>query len=288
MPRIGARSVPPVRSAVAVVMVGVLLAVGCAAVAPRPSMKFDHPTKRGPRVPLAVYIHGGGWVGGDRVSDAYYLSVKPQLLAQGIAVASIDYKLAPRHRFPAQIRDVTYAVRYLRASAKKLRIDPNRIAAFGTSAGGHLAALVGTIDKSAGFDVGTLPGVSSRVRAVASIVGISDLTDPSFPSGTDAGIQAAFGAPGGTPAAPALTRFSPVTYVTPDDPTFLIVHGTRDELVPYRQAVTLAQRLKAAGVAAELVTVEGGTHGLVTPGQSVSPEQITVGVTGFLVRELRR
>lgn len=271
-----------------VVVVGILLAAGCAAVAPRPSMQFDHPTKRGPRVPLVVYIHGGGWSGGDRVSDAYYISVKPQLLAQGIAVASIDYKLAPRHRFPAQIRDVTYAVRYLRASAKKLRIDPNRIAAFGTSAGGHLAALLGTIDTSAGFDVGTLPGVSSRVRAVADIVGPSDLTDPSFSSGIDGAIQAAFGVPVGTPGAPALTKFSPVTYVSPGDPPFLLVHGTADELVPYRQSVTLAQRLKAAGVAAELVAVEGGTHGLVTPGQSISPEQITAKVTGFLVRELRR
>lgn len=83
-------------------------------------------------------------------------------------------------------------------------------------------------------------------------------------------------------------RKSPVTYVSPDDPPFLIVHGTIDELIPYNQSVGFAERLKAAGVAAELVTVTGGTHALNTPGQSITSEQITGLITRFLVLQLRR
>lgn len=283
------RGVPasPVVGAVVVLLLATLAAAGCAS-GTGPPMRFDHPTRSGPKVPLAVYIHGGGWSGGDRLSDPYYQAVRPRLLAQGIAVASIDYRLAPANRFPAQINDVTYAVRSLRARARTLRIDPDRIAVFGTSAGGHLASLLGTIDPSAGFDVGRLPKVSSRVRAVAEIVGPTDLTAPGFPAPTDAGIQAAFGVSGGTPGDPTLAKASPVTYASPGDAPFLLVHGTDDELVPYSQAVALSSRLRAAGVPAELVTVQGGTHGLATPGQSPTPDQIADGVAGFLARELRR
>jgi acetyl esterase/lipase len=280
---------PLIRGLVAVLAVATALAgVGCAPAAAQPPMRFDHPNKKGPAVPLAVYIHGGGWNAGDKLGDGYYKTVRAQLLAQGIAVASLDYRLAPAHRFPAQIVDVTYAVRYLRANAKRLRIDPDRIAAFGTSAGGHLASLLGTIDRSAGFDVGALPGTSSRVRAVADIVGPADLTDPAFPPVTDTGILEAFGVAGGTPNAPALLKASPITYVTPDDPPFLLVHGTQDELVPYGQSVRFSQRLRAAGVRNELVTVTGGSHALSSRGQSLTPEQITNRISGFLVTELRR
>ena len=97
-----------------------------------------------------------------------------------------------------------------------------------------------------------------------------------------------FGVVGGTKGDPTLTKASPVSYVSPDDPPFLIVHGTRDELVPFSQSATFAQRLKAAGVRAELVQVTGGTHALTTPGQSVTPAQITERVATFLVTELRR
>ena len=269
-----------------VVLALALVALGCTP-ARRPPMRFDHPKGRA-TTPLVVYIHGGGWNAGDKLSDGYYQLVRAQLLAQGVAVASIDYRLAPKNRFPAQIADVTYAVRYLRANAKKLRIDPDRIAAFGTSAGGHLASLLGTIDKSAGFDVGALTNVSSRVKAVVDIVGPGDLTDPAFPPVTDSGIQAAFGVPGGTAGDTTLAKASPVAYISPDDPPFLIVHGTRDELVPFSQSVSFTQRLKAAGVRAELVQVTGGSHALTTPGQSIPPAQISNLISTFLLSELRR
>jgi acetyl esterase/lipase len=272
---------------VAVAVAVAVLAAGCAGRGAGPPMRFDHP-KGSANAPLAIYVHGGGWDSGNRRDDGYYKLVRARLLAQGVAVASIDYRLAPKHQFPAQIVDVTYAVRYLRANAKKRRIDPDRIAAFGTSAGGHLASLLGTIDTSAGFDKGALTETSSRVKAVVDIVGPVDLTDPALPPVTDQGIQAAFGVVGGTPGDPTLTKGSPVAYISPDDAPFLIVHGTRDELVPFSQSVAFAQKLKAAGVRAELVQVTNATHALTTPGQNLSPDQIADRITSFLVTELRR
>lgn len=267
---------------------GLLLAAGCAGRGKGPPMRFDHPNRKGPAVPLVVYVHGGGWNSGTRLGDGYYNLTRPRLLAKGIAVASIDYRLAPKNRFPAQIVDVAYAVRYLRANAKRLKIDPDRIGAFGTSAGGHLVSLLGTADESAGFDRGALTDVSSRVKAVVDVVGPADLSDPAFPPVTDIGIQQAFGVPGGTVGDPNLAKASPVTYVSKDDPPFLIVHGTLDELVPYNQSVVFSKRLQAAGVRAELVPVVGATHALTTPGQNLTPDQIADRITTFLVTELNR
>jgi len=274
-------------TAVALAATLLLSAFGCAGKAARPPMRFDHP-KGSATVPLVVYIHGGGWQAGDRLSDVYYKFVRARLLTQGVAVASVDYRLAPAHVFPTQILDVTYAVRWLRANAKSLHINPDRIGAFGTSAGGHLVSLLGTIDPSAGFDVGPLTNVASRVKAVVDIVGPADLTGPGFPPVTATGIQTNFGVVGGTANAPALLKASPVTYASPDDPPFLLVHGTVDELVPFSQSVELAGRLKAVGVRAELVPVVGGTHALVSPMQSINPDQITTRIATFLLTELRR
>jgi len=273
--------------AIAITLAVLLSGVGCTRKPSGPPMRFDHPTGSA-IVPLAVYIHSGGWQTGDRRSDPYYKVVRTQLLAQGVAVASIDYRLAPAHVFPTQIQDVTYAVRWLRANAESLRINPGRIGAFGTSAGGHLASLLGTIDQSAGFDVGPLTNVSSRVKAVVDIVGPADLTAPGFPPATATAIQTNFGVAAGTANAPALLKASPVTYVSADDPPFLLVHGTVDELVPFNQSVEFAARLKAAGVRAELVPVVGGNHILVTPSQSITPVQITTLVATFLKTELLR
>lgn len=270
---------------VAVVSVSVLAAAGCGVGVRKPGMRFDRPEGVKGNVPVAVYIHGGGWVEGNKVADAFYKSVRPQLLARGVAVATIDYRLAPKHRFPAQVHDVTYAIRYLRSQARQRRIDPDRIAAFGTSAGGHLASLLGLADKAAGFEGGALPGVSSRVAAVATIAGPSDLT-AGFPPVTQVAIRKAFGSSKAPPAAATLAHASPVTHASAGDPPFLVVHGTADEVIPYSQSVDMARRLKAAGVAVELVSVQGGSHALNTPGQSPSPEQITARITAFLAGHL--
>ena len=270
---------------VGVVLVVAMAAAGCGSGVRKPGMHLDRPKGVKGSVPVAVYIHGGAWVEGKKKTDAFYKSVRPLLLARGVAVVTIDYRLAPKHRFPAQMHDVTYAIRYLRSQAKAMRIDPERIAVFGTSAGGHLASLLGTADKAAGFEGGALPGLSSRVAAVATIAGLADLT-ATFPPLIQVAIQRTFGTPGAVPAATTLANASAVTHASAGDPPFLLVHGTADEVVPYSQSVELTRRLKGAGVAAELVTVTGGTHALATPGQSPPPEQISARIATFLAGHL--
>lgn len=285
-PRAAGSQLLSVLGVVVVVVVVALVGVGCGADVRKPGMRFDRPKGVKGNVPVAVYIHGGGWVEGNKTADAFYKGVRPQLLAKGVGVVTIDYRLAPKHRFPVQMHDVTYAIRYLRTEAKRMRIDPERIAVFGTSAGGHLAALLGTADKAAGFEGGALPNVSSRVAAVATIAAPADLKAATFPPLTQVAIQKTFGTPGAAPPAAMLANASPVSHASAGDPPFLLVHGTADEVVPYSQSVELARRLKGAGVAAELVSVTGGTHALLSPSQSPSAEQLTARIATFLAGHL--
>jgi acetyl esterase/lipase len=218
---------------------------------------------RGQSVPLIVYIHGGGWRSGDK-SGVFDLSVAKMGFELGFAVASINYRLAPKYHFPAPINDCKLAVRFLRANAADLGIDPSRIAVAGGSAGGHLAALLATTDSRDGLDGPGLSGVSSRVAAAVDLFGPADLTDTT--SGTTAeGISMLTDFLGCDPAAcPDLAlAASPIAYVTPDDPPILIVHGDKDTLVPYRQSEIFAERLRLAGNACALIKVRNGEHGLI-------------------------
>jgi len=126
-------------------------------------------------LPVVVYIHGGAWIAGDRNSDVGQLDII-RLVDNGYIAVSIDYRLAPDNRFPAQIEDAKCAVRFLRANAEKYHLDPKKVGVFGSSAGGHLAALVGVADQSAGFDKGEYLNQSSRVQAVVDIYGPTDLS----------------------------------------------------------------------------------------------------------------
>jgi len=117
------------------------------------ALKMDiyYPEVANGPVPAVVYVHGGGWIGGDK-ADGIGMMIIPALVARGYLVAAVNYRLAPQYRFPAQIEDVKCAIRYLRAKADTYRIDPTRVGAFGSSAGGHLVALLSTSDPSAGLE----------------------------------------------------------------------------------------------------------------------------------------
>ena len=222
------------------------------------SQKMDvyFPDSGGPW-PVFLYVHGGGWDKGDKAEGAGW----KYLNGQGYLVVSVNYRLAAYNvKFPGMIQDVKCAVRHLRAHAGEYNLDPQRIGALGASAGGHLVALLGTSDQSAGWDVGEYLDQSSRVQAVVAEAVFSDFTQP-MPNSISMAIYFALGELSGTTSL-VLTAASPVTYITPDDPPFLIIHGEKDGLAPLDQAETLDAKLKAVGVSSKLVIVQNGEHGL--------------------------
>ncbi|MBN2084594.1 MAG: alpha/beta hydrolase [Anaerolineales bacterium] len=242
-----------------------------------------YPKSGGPW-PVLIYIHGGSWRELDKAEGEGW----HHLNDQGILVVSVNYRLATSDiKFPAMIQDVMCAVRFLRAHRAEYNINPGKIAAIGASAGGHLAALLGTADASAGFDVGEYLDQSSRVQAVVTLSGLSDFTQV-VEGGVSMAIYFAFGALAGTNNT-LLAPASPVTYITPDDPPFLILHGDKDGVVPIQQALTLEERLTAAGVPSTLVIVYGGDHSLnPLPGKTTEPtwEEISRMIREFLLANL--
>jgi len=216
-------------------------------------------------LPLIIWVHGGAWQGGSKENCP-----ARRFAQRGYAVASINYRLSQHAIFPAQIEDCKAAVRYLRANAGKYGFDPNQFGVWGASAGGHLVALLGTTGDVKEFDKGENLNVSSRVQAVCDYFGPTDFTVISrFPSTMD------HNAPD-SPEAKLIggpiqenkdkcKRANPITYVTKDDPPFLIVHGDKDPLVPHNQSEILLEALKKAKVEAKLHIVEGGGHGFKDP-----------------------
>lgn len=233
--------------------------------------------------PIVVYVHGGGWTQGskDRQLEIFYAS---SLLDAGFVLASVDYRLAPQHKFPAMIEDVKCAIRFLRAHAAEYNIDPERIGAMGASAGGHLVSLLGVTDQSAGFDVGEYLDQSSRVQAVVDLFGPADLT-VGYSSAYAGMAQHVFGTT--DPAHPIFRAASPVTYITPDDPPFLILHGDRDQTVPLAQSQEFYDKLIAGGVEAQLIIVQGGGHGLSNPEEVPSPAELISLTRQFFEQKLK-
>ena len=246
------------------------------------ALKMDvyFPTDLSQARPAAVYVHGGGWYTGDKRSAAN-LEELPGLLASNFVVFSINYRLAPEYHFPTMIEDVKCAIRSIRAHADEYHIDPNRIGAWGGSAGGHLVSLLGTSDESAGFDVGEYLDYSSRVQAVVDLFGPTDLT-VHFNSQQEQIGRSVF-------SDDQLVMASPVTYVSQDDPPFLIQQGDKDQLVPLEQSQILYDRLTAAGVPATLVIVRNGGHGFNPIGGPIDPNRadLTQMIVDFFVENLK-
>jgi acetyl esterase/lipase len=216
--------------------------------------------------PLVIWIHGGAWRGGSKDGGP-----RPaiQLLRHGYAVASINYRLSQHAPFPAQIDDCKAAVRFLRANASKYGLDPDHFGVWGGSAGGHLVALLGTSGDVKDLEGdGSNPGVSSRVQAVCDFFGPANFLTIAAQSGPGSTIQ--HDAPDspeslllGGPILDrkdAARRASPVTYITKDDPPFLIVHGDKDNVVPVGQSKELHAALQKAGVDSTLMIIPGAGH----------------------------
>jgi acetyl esterase/lipase len=239
--------------------------------------------------PAVLYVHGGGWEHGSASLGGINASIEQMLTQRGILVAAVNYRLAPQYLWPAQIDDVKCAVRYLRANAHQYGIDPTRIGAWGGSAGGHLVSMLGTAGPNAGFDTGQYSQQSSSLQAVVDMFGPADLTAGGWGPAATSVIEQVFGvAPGQDNA--ALAQASPVTYIQPNDPPFLIFQGTRDAVVPPSQSQQLASRLQAAGVSATLVMVRNGGHGFAPTGGAISPTlpEITQTAVDFFTQHLKR
>jgi len=231
-----------------------------------------------------VYVHGGGWSSGDKADNLnQYLD---ELLPRGIVVFAINYRLSGDAPFPSMIEDAKCAVRHIRANAQTYSINPDRIGAFGGSAGGHLVSLLGTVGKEAGWDdVGPYQGVSSHVAAVVNMYGPTDLTQPDEGT-TQQLIKKTFQ----TNAYEDMGFASPITYVDRNDPPFLLMHGEEDPLVPIHQSEQFAEALKEAGVEVEFVRVANASHSFrpVTVGTKTDPsrEELAVMMAQWLAEHL--
>jgi acetyl esterase/lipase len=252
-------------------------------------MDIYKPTGVNTPTPVLVWIHGGGWIGGSHDTPP---GLALPLLQRGISVVSVEYRLSGEAIFPAQIHDVKGAVRFLRANASTYGIDPLRLGAWGTSAGGHLTALLATSGGVASAEgvVGGNIGQSTRILAAVDYFGPTDLLnmqlDVTTPPGSNIDHDAytspesqliGFDNPGqgigvlranqDNPAAPfpqkiaLATLANPITHVSLDDPIMYIAHGLSDATVPNKQSQRLYDALLAAGVSASYTPVPGAGHG---------------------------
>jgi acetyl esterase/lipase len=236
------------------------------------------------KVPLLVFIHGGGWIGNDKYADMGYMpNTIAAILNNGMAVASIDYRFATQAVFPAILQDCNKAVSFLYDNADKYSLDKNKIALMGFSAGGHLASLMGTSQNnkvSNFYFSGTYRPL--RYKAVVDFYGPTDLVllpgneDEKSPEGILIGAAPL--------VRPDLAKAaSPITYIDKNDPPFLIYHGEKDNIVSNKQSKLLSAWLKYHGVKNELTIVKDAPHF----GTMYDVEEIRNNVVAFLAQHLR-
>lgn len=234
-------------------------------------------TPAGHPLPLAVFVHGGGMTSGDKAN------INPVLLnalaSAGFAVASVNYRLAPMSKFPAQIEDVKCAIRFLRDRAATYGLDSNQVFALGTSVGGQLVALAALTGSHSVFDVGSYLNQPSTVTAVVDMFGPANLSEDSGFSSD--GILRVFGM---NRSQSDLVRASPTHYVAANAPPILIVQGVRDAKVHESQSVELYNDLMAEGDQTQLVLVQNMGHMFVQVGaRPINPslEQIGQDIVDF-------
>ena len=226
------------------------------------------PAEPGPPRPVVVVIHGGGWVEGTK--EDRVLEMMPYL-QMGFAAVNVEYRLGRVSLAPAAVEDCRCALHWVFVNAKKYNFDPERVVLQGGSAGGHLALMTGMLTPAAGFDrecrapqdnywsdnPGT--GKDPRVAAIVNWFGITDVLDELH--GANAKGYAVVWVGDRPDADEVAKRVSPINYVSSSVPPIITIHGDKDTLVPYSQAVRLHQALDAAKVPNQLFTVPGAGHG---------------------------
>lgn len=229
-----------------------------------------------------IYIHGGGWTGGDK-DEGIGMSDMLELNARGYVTFSINYRLAPQTKIQNQIEDVKCAVRSIRANAAHYGIDPKKIGAWGSSAGGHLVSLLGTADDKE-FASGMYLDQSSRVQAVTDMFGPTDLEK--LIGNNARAADGLFGVKAMTDS--IVANLNPIRHVSKDDPPFLIMHGDQDTVVPLSQSQIFYEALKAGGVNVSFIVVKNAEHSWRPVGtMSMSRLQITKAMGDFFDKVLR-
>lgn len=256
---------------------------------PRQTLDLYVPTEGDGPWPVVIWIHGGAWLSGSKDNCPL---LRGGYVQRGYAVASLNYRLSQDAPFPAQIQDCKAALRWLRAHAADYHLDVDHFGVIGSSAGGHLAALVGTSAGVPDFDVGENLDQSSAVQAAGDYFGPTDFRQMDRHAHKTAKLK--HDAPD-SPEAKLLggpiqehaqrtqvEAANPISYIDAQDPPFLIVHGDADPTVPYHQSKLLHRALKRAKVPTHFITVQGGGHGRGFPGAALDPV-----VGAFFDRHLR-
>ena len=235
------------------------------------------PPKAKDKVPLIIFVHGGGWLGNDKYADIGYMKkTVAEIVSSGFALVSIDYRFATQAVFPAQIQDCNRAISFLVDNADKYGLDKKRIAIIGFSAGGHLASLMG-LSKNNNVENFFMPVTNSSfsIKAVIDFYGPAELI--LFPGANDPKSPESI-LIGATPLSrPDLAKAaSPVTYVDKNDPPFLIVHGEKDDIVSNKHSHLLSSWLNVVGVENELLIVKDAPHfGVMFDGDEVRNKVMT-------------
>lgn len=212
----------------------------------------------GKPLPCVVVIHGGGWMEGNKSQHHEHTW---KFARAGYVSATVAYRFAPAHPFPAQVHDVKCAVRFLRANAEKYGIDPRRIGAVGFSAGAHLSMMLATMDKDDGLEGdGGSPDQPSKVQAAVAYFGPTDLAATDVPEVVRNIVKNFIG---GTPAQKPreYRQASPITYVSPGDAPMLLFQGTRDPLVPHTQAYAMVEAMTRYNIPGRVELLINGSHG---------------------------
>lgn len=229
----------------------------------------DKPVRK--PVPVVFVIHGGAWISGSKKDMA---ALSQELANRGVAAVNLDYRLAPKYKWPSMLDDCQDAQRFISAHAQQYGLDPARTAAVGGSAGSHLALLLGAGDQSQGAT--KVP----RLRGVFNMFGPADLTKDFSKQVADLVSNQVMGRPY-DPDAEETKAFSPVNRIDKSMCPVYTLHGKADPLVPVIQASRLDEALKALGVPHTLVLVEGMGHGVTS-----SDEKVDIAIKTELVKAL--
>ncbi|BCW71060.1 alpha/beta hydrolase [Arthrobacter sp. NicSoilB8] len=255
--------------------------------------------------PAVVHFHGGGWRAGERSSlgpvlDGSGIGAFEKLTDAGFVVVSADYRLSQEAHFPAQLHDAKAAVRWLRNHAADYNVDPDRIYAWGDSAGGHLAALVGLTANAgaagadtAGTDAASADAAVAAVAAWYPPTDLARMAEQALPAAVaradDPGSREELLVGAVLAHEPAkAAAASPISYASRSAPPFFLAHGTADRFVPPAQSASLAAALKGAGAAVELLLIEDADHMWILPDHSqAAADKAMAATVSFFLRQSR-